>query len=104
MMQVCCHTSEAKRNENEAQGITNNSLKTEVCIIHLIRSFRKNNNFFQLHIDGSVQERRNASASAMELRLSCTNPSIYSLETFKSHHINHTSAWVVLNIRLHPHI
>ena len=29
------------------------------------------------HIDGLVQERRNSSASAMELRLSCTNPSIW---------------------------
>ena len=29
-----------------------------------------------LHIDGLVQERRNSSALAMELRLSCTNPSI----------------------------
>ena len=27
-------------------------------------------------IDGLVQERRNSSASAMELRLSCTNPSV----------------------------
>ena len=30
------------------------------------------------HIDGLVQERRNSSALAMELRLSCTNPSIYA--------------------------
>ena len=30
----------------------------------------------QLHIDWLVQERRNSSALAMELRLSCTNPSI----------------------------
>ena len=29
------------------------------------------------HIDGLVQERRNSSALAMELRLACTNPSIY---------------------------
>ena len=28
------------------------------------------------HIDGLVQERRNSSAVAMELRLSYTNPSI----------------------------
>ena len=27
-------------------------------------------------IDGLVQERRNSSANALELRLSCTNPSI----------------------------
>ena len=29
-----------------------------------------------VYIDGLVQERRNSSALAMELRLSCTNPSI----------------------------
>ena len=29
-----------------------------------------------LHIDGLVQERRNSIANALELRLSCTNPSI----------------------------
>ena len=29
------------------------------------------------HIDGLVQERRNSSALAMELRLSCTSPSIW---------------------------
>ena len=34
--------------------------------------------FFEMdNIDGLVQERRNSSALAMELRLSCTNPSIY---------------------------
>ena len=32
----------------------------------------------EAHIDRLVQERRNSSALAMELRLSCTNPSIYS--------------------------
>ena len=31
---------------------------------------------FLFHIDGLVQERRNSSALAMELRLSCTKPSI----------------------------
>ena len=30
------------------------------------------------HIDGLVQERRNFSALAIELRLSCTKPSIYA--------------------------
>ena len=34
-----------------------------------------------LHIDGSAQERRNSSALAMELHLSCTNPLIYNSET-----------------------
>ena len=32
------------------------------------------------HVDGLVQERRNSSALAMELRLSCTSPSIWYLE------------------------
>ena len=31
------------------------------------------------HTDGLVQERRNSSALAMELRLSCINPSIYAM-------------------------
>ena len=31
------------------------------------------------HIEGLVQEKRNSSALAMELRLSCTKPSIYNL-------------------------
>ena len=30
------------------------------------------------HLDGLVQERRNSSALAMELCLSCINPSIYA--------------------------
>ena len=34
--------------------------------------------YAQLHIDALVQERRNPSALAMELRLSCTNRSIIS--------------------------
>ena len=34
------------------------------------------------HIDGLVQERRNSSALAMELRLSRTNPSIYVIYQF----------------------
>ena len=33
-----------------------------------------------LHIDGLVQERRNSIANALELRLSCTNPSIYGIK------------------------
>ena len=32
---------------------------------------------YHLHIDGLVQEIHNSSALAMELRVSCTNPSIY---------------------------
>ena len=32
---------------------------------------------FNIHVDGLMQERSNLSALAMELRLSCTNRSIY---------------------------
>ena len=32
---------------------------------------------FIYHFDGLVQERRNSIANALELRLSCTNPSYY---------------------------
>ena len=33
---------------------------------------------FEFHIDGLVQERHNSIANALEMRLSCTNPSIYT--------------------------
>ena len=32
---------------------------------------------FTFHVDGLMQERHNSIANALELRLSCTNPSIY---------------------------
>ena len=39
------------------------------------------------HINGLVQERRYSIANALELRLSCTNPSIYvSLNLNESNH------------------
>ena len=37
------------------------------------------------HIHGLVQERRNSSALAMELRFSCTNPSIYAWHELWNH-------------------
>ena len=37
---------------------------------------------FHMHFDGLVQERRNSVANALELRLSCTDPPIYTY----SHH------------------
>ena len=40
---------------------------------------RLSNIVFHSHIDGLVQERRNSSALAMELRLSCINPSTWCL-------------------------
>ena len=41
-----------------------------------------------LYIDGLLQERRNSSALAMKLRLSCTNPSIY--------YMNVNDVWISL--------
>ena len=35
-----------------------------------------------LYIDGLVHERRNPSALAMELRISCTNPSVSEFKSF----------------------
>ena len=47
-------------------------------------SLKKHNNtwHFGLHIDGLMQERRNFIANALELRLSCTYPSIW----YEEHH------------------
>ena len=42
----------------------------------LQREFRPNVGQKKLHIDGFVQERCNSIANALELRLSCTNPSL----------------------------
>ena len=41
----------------------------------------------QLHIDGLVQERRNSIANALELRLSYTNPSIFSYTYTSKFHV-----------------
>ena len=52
------------------------------CILEDSRTYLRNmkvgntsNSWAVIEIDGSVQERRKSSALAMELRLSCTNPS-----------------------------
>ena len=55
--------------------------------------------FTDAYIDGLVQERRNSSAFAMELRLSCANPSICGSQNWKVS-TNHnpfgaTIAWVL---------
>ena len=44
---------------------------------HSVRVQKGIEEAFILFIDGLVQERRNSSALAVKLRLSCTNPSIY---------------------------
>ena len=41
-------------------------------------------NVFRIHVDELVQERRNSTANALELRLSCTNPLICCLLSRRS--------------------
>ena len=48
-----------------------------LCMLRLSFSFSFHHRL-KHYIDGLVQERRNSSALAMELRFSCTNPSIYN--------------------------
>ena len=50
------------------------------------------------HIDGLVQERRNSSALAMELRLSCTNPSIRIAINEKNDQLYHDVSYITYNI------
>ena len=50
-------------------------MKTTQKVIVYVSWFLQD--IFREYIDGLVQERRNLSALAMELRLSFTNPSIY---------------------------
>ena len=53
---------------------------------------RHGHHFFCIfHIDGLVQERRNSSALAMGLRLSCTNPSIWIYQIM---FIARVKAWI----------
>ena len=40
-----------------------------------------------VHIDGLVQARRNSIANALELRLSCTNPSVYAIVIHKQNSV-----------------
>ena len=42
---------------------------------------------WELHIDGLMEERRNSIANALELRLSCTNPSIWCKE-WPTYHVS----------------
>ena len=48
--------------------------------------------------DGLVQERRNSSALAMELRFSCTNSSNYSFVTIVI--LGLMGAWVIWNLHV----
>ena len=52
--------------------------------IDITACFYDDLNTLYFHIDGVVQERCNSSALAMELRLSCTYPSIFHLSIFYS--------------------
>ena len=50
----------------------------QIYEINHFKSYLKTNFLNWHHIDGLVQDRRNSSASSLELLLSCTNPSIFS--------------------------
>ena len=52
------------------------------------------------HVDGLVQERHNSIANAMELHLSCTNPSMCGAYPGKSSHLNQPCPPVVVAINL----
>ena len=51
--------------------------------IHAYNCYKEQD--FMEYIDGLVKERCNSSANALELRLSCTNPSIWASQNFQIH-------------------
>ena len=53
--------------------VTGSNMAAKLSLSNMLRAAEKNLNSL-FHIDGLVQERRNSSAIAMVLRLSCTNP------------------------------
>ena len=60
------------------------------CLFHLMDEYSeemdRNGRFiWRHHIGGLVQERRNSSAVAMELRFSCIEPSIYAFTQWGNH-------------------
>ena len=69
--------------------LTLQSMACTLCVIlrKLIVSYTA------LYIDGLVQDRHNYSALAMELHLSCTNPSIL-LSVLKFYYIQPISNWL----------
>ena len=56
----------------------NQYARSASALSRALKKHKANCNSEQALFDGFVQERRNSSALAMELRLSCTNPSIYA--------------------------
>ena len=59
-------------------------LRRKQSVIHILVSSSHISTLFNIHhhINGLVQERRNSSANALELRLSCTNPLITNFPLF----------------------
>ena len=55
---------------------------------------------WEWHEDGLVQEKRNTSALALELRLSCTNPSIGSCKMSNSQNLSRSKSPVKVQTRL----
>ena len=58
------------------RGRYHNRNASSTNIIEIVPRINVWARFIMLHIDGLVQERRNSSALAIELRLSCINPSM----------------------------
>ena len=54
---------------------------------HCLKVHQKHHKSYNDNFDGLVQGRRNSSALAMELCLSCTNPLIYEFYNEKKLHI-----------------
>ena len=56
-----------------------------------------------IHFDGLMQGRRNSSALTMELRLSCTNPSIWGLRRFLYKPPRHQTRATFVNLQQTAH-
>ena len=65
---------------SKLSGVSNSMIRpwSKTIILLSIKTY-----FQSSYIDGLVQERRNSSALAMQLRLSCTNPSISGLQILR---------------------
>ena len=61
-------------------GVIQTKLTTTKLCVYTVHTKHTYNSRYGMHqyIDGLAQERRNSSALAMELRLSCINPSIWN--------------------------
>ena len=65
---------------SKLSGVSNSMIRpwSKTIILLSIKTY-----FQSPYIDGLVQERRNSGALAMQIRLSCTNPSIFGLQIWR---------------------